>query len=254
MSHQDAYVTVPKGKGFETARQLLSDAVGIWYDTEANRDDSENAGTPFLLPLMTPSQVIRHQDSDAGRNNSTSYIYPNVNPSGVKKVTKKMKLTVTGEQLALLRQQWHGGLLLDLAYKAFGETVASVKIVKLPALRKSVAKATEGKTETLYYIYGITTSVFGDRATKNERLLSEGIPTMAAARAKALEFADTEAGSKYAELEIRAVVVREGGNTALLTVSRPAPETATVDVEVTFETLLPKATFDSYTVVFDYHS
>lgn len=62
-----------------------------------------------------------------------------------------------------------------------------------------------------------------------------------------------EENPAYSGLAVEAFVQRDTGNAALVKITRPEPEAATLSFKVTTQTPKPKASITGYLVAVDYH-
>lgn len=131
-------------------------------------------------------------------------------------------------------------------------TLGTIAIAAWPTARKPVAKATEGKAITRYVL---TCEKFGHRMPYE---LSAALKATYASQAEARQ-AGIDLMSKHRvilALSVEAKVVRVSDDaeaSALVTIARPVPETATMTLEVTTHTVKPNPKIESYSVVFWYH-
>lgn len=231
---------------------VLSAAVEAWSDDPDCDRGSENAGDGYMTELMTPAQTDLYSHVHADKIKRDSVVIPLCAEEDVKTTVKKTKMVVPGNILREVQQFGSSFDLTLLAYKLFGPTVTKVKLVKAIKPKKAVAAATEGKTVVKYQIISLN-SHFG---ANTPVVVSDGLESQAAARAEAILIVNSEEGKDraYVNLEVRAYLVREDGNPALVTVSRPTPEGSEVEVEVTFSAPKSNAKVASYYVEFNYHN
>lgn len=229
---------------------VLSAAVDSWYDDpDCDRGDART-GAGSTTELMTPAQTDLYSHVHAVKIKRDSAVIPLCAEEDVKITVKKIKMAVLGNILHEVQQFGSSFDFTLLAYKLFGPTVIKVQLVKDIKPKKAVASATEGKTVVKYQIISLNTH-FG---ANTPEVVSVGFESQAAARAEAIRIVNSEEKKDraYVNLEVHAYLVREDGNPALVTISRPTPERS--EVEVTFSAPKPKAKIASYYVEFDYHS
>lgn len=222
---------------------IIREAVSDWRANEANRYDDERTGGGMRGPLLTEAaaQMYAAQHHDEAFHDSL--VIPLCSADKVKTYTRRVKITVSGEKLRSLSTNLNGAwsLYSDL-YAEYGVNLVGVEVVKLPSPRKAVAVAASGKTVTRYVVKA------GDRVMFTAHSKAE-------ARAEALRLLNENAPvARYSQLTVEAVLISEGGSPALITVFRPFPESATVELQLSFSEPKPGAVPESFLVAFAYHS
>lgn len=236
--------------------RLLSEAVQHWNDTEAGRyEDARSEEALMHKPVSEHSHRDGFNVDDYGTG--TAHIVPIVDPKSVVTATKKVKLTVPGEVADGLRRDYPWDAMQkvrNLLHEQFTpETLGKVEVVSLPAVRKPVAKATDGKAVTRYVI--TTAEDVYHVSSRIRAAFKEAHESQAAARAAAIELL-TEHDTLPA-LSVEAVVGRmtEDGTFSkeLVSIARPVPAEAVITVAVTTHTVKPNPKIDRYEVTFWYH-
>lgn len=235
--------------------KLARYAARIWSDDPDSDKGSPNINDSYYAGLF-PSEVIDHIYYEKVRDRTPIFGVASTKDITYKSVT--VSIEVTGEQLRGLRGKGYGTTneICAAAEKlVVGKNVVPYSgKVKLPTPRKFQATATEGKAVTKYDIISVTAD--GARTNRGQK------DSQAEARAAALDLAQRDADAfasnprAYAQpvsYEVQAVVVRDTGSAALVIITRPEPEKATI--AVTFQTYTVKANAKpvSYLVAFDYY-
>ena len=216
------------------ADQILLAADEKWREEERwNLYETSNLGIPETLPMTSKAAAARSFDPDLV-NIGTSVVVPYTEEVITK--TETVKLTVTPEELAMLRK--------DVTFpftdrQAFGPHVTQVEVISLPKVRAPRAEATDGKAVTKYVVI-----------SAGRELASAD--TQAEARQKAIEM--MKANERISKLSVEARVTREDGNAALVTISRPVPDESVVTFKVTKVVPKPGAALAGYYVAFSVHS
>lgn len=129
------------------ADQILLAADEKWREEERwNLYETSNLGIPETLPMTSKAAAARSFAPDLV-NIGTSAVVPYTEEVITK--TETVKLTVTPEELAMLRK--------DVTYpftdrQAFGPHVTQVEVISLPKVRAPRAEATDGKAVTKYVV------------------------------------------------------------------------------------------------------
>jgi hypothetical protein len=240
MGHQTetAYVNLATAS---TADRAIRDAVSDWNANERNRYEDARDGHSDKHPMMTPAAAERSM-GEAGfevRDGKSVAIPVCAADDAVEKVTKR-KLTVTATDLSSYRRgnTWE---FSERIRKEFGPTVIGSKVIVLPKARKAVATATDGKASTQYVV-----SQPGGRGSGTFHA------TQSAARAYAIRVLNEN--PTISDLEVTAVIVRDTGNLALVTITRLEAEVNEITVEVTTSEPKTGAKQAGWFVGFDYHS
>lgn len=228
------------------ASEMVSAAVREWRDTEADRHDSANSGGGFEAPrVMGLDEAKRFIDRNIERAHNESVVIGLADSSDLITKTRNIKVELDSQELNGLRAaqgRATSALWAKLHALPDGDSINQAKVLRLPAPRKAVATATEGKARTVYLVGREQNRTFQILARKESQ---------AEARAEAIRLVNEN--TEYSALEVRAQTVREDGNPALVTIVRPAPETSVIDVEITTVTVRPGAKAARYLVAFDYH-
>lgn len=216
---------------------IMDSAVQKWREDEADRWDSPRYGYPDLSPIASESAAYSLlEDDEDGR--AKSQIIPITTDYTEK--TSTVRLEVTAAELKELRK---GSYYRLVEAGRFGQAVVKVEIAQLPKPRAPRAAATEGKAVTLYRI------VNGNGHPAQG--FAPSYPSQADARSAAVDY--MKENPACAELAVEAFIRRDTGKAALVTITRPEPETATVSFKVTTQTPKSKAKVTGYIVGFDYH-
>jgi len=188
---------------------------------------------------MTPTAARRHINPAIDDLNSAAVIIPVFREEDTITTVEKIKVTFTGQELTKLHQDnYTEDLVINKVEAIIGVgKVESVQSFKLPAKRKPVATATEGKAVTKY-------EVAGDYG----HIVAQGFDSQADARAAALKLMEKE--TKYGALYVRAHIEREGegGGLNLVSISRPVPESVEIEVKANVVTAKPNAKIDKFFV------
>ena len=237
---------------FESA--MVDAAVQKWRDDEAGRWSDARAGSGFLAPIMSEQALSWYtsEDDTHSRIVMESVVIPVAAQDDVIVKTVKVRVRVDAAQLAQARAAFVAARssrahvpfpLRSLAMEHAPSGAVEMVIAAVPAARKPVAVATEGKSVTRYEVVG--PAGFAGRRVDGEDA------TQAGARALAVKLMSDD--QTITSLDIRGRVVRDSGDDALVNVTRPAAENATVTVEFTTHAVKPNAQPVKYVVVFDYH-
>lgn len=236
--------------------RLANYLVREWCD-----DPDEDRGDPNTYKVeyvgVVPSEMVDHLAE--GVITSRTPIFGIADPKDVTYKNITVDVEVTGEQLRGLRGNYYESI--NAVREAAEKLVTGKNVIpysgklKLPAPRKFQATATEGKSVTKYDVIAVLSN--GQREKRSQK------DSQAEARAEALTIAQKEAdwltknpnsyGSRPVSYEVQAVVVREGGNAALVVIARPEPETAKVSVTIKTYVVKPTAKPTAYKIAFDYH-
>lgn len=235
--------------------RILSAALQIWHQEEADRHDSQNAGDAKLMPPMPEELAIRHIDdmvTARGYNHLISPVIPLVDSRDYEKKEKKISIVLDDAEW----REYVKGNGYEIMPKKIAELMPEQKDMVLSfsidgqkgyvsALStgwtlKSVveADASGGKAKTVYQLVAD-----GKAGTKE-------YDSQALARAAAVQLVKTH--PDVLEIDVVAKVVRED-NTALVKVRRVV-RSATAKVTVTYvkmKTATPRT--DGWLVGFDYH-
>lgn len=236
MGHSTATVTLLASElTSKLPSDIVADAVGYWYENEADRYDSARGGYPETKPLTGKGAAgSAYHSGDV--HSEKSVIVPFTDEYTEKTAT--VRIEVTADELVQLRK----GYLWELREEGrFGPHVINVEIAQLPKPRAPKAEATEGKAITKYRVTGAN---FGAK-------LKPSYPSQAEARAAAVAY--MKENPSCAALSVEAFIVREGGGSALVRITREEPELATVSFKVTTQTPKKGARILGYLVAFDYH-
>jgi len=230
-----------------TASAVMDAAVSKWRDEEAERWSDARQGYPGFSPLVS-RETAEHAIYKSGTiSDGVSKIVPLTDDYSEK--TSTVRLQVTAKELEELRRNsiWE---LLDAG--RFGEDAVKVEIDSLPKLRAPRAEATPGKAVTSYRITDGRGRPFEKPfGQEHHSALSMSYPTQAAARAAAIEH--MAANPKISSLAVEAFVQRDTGSAALVTITRPEPESATASFKVTTQKPKASAKVHGYLIAFDYH-
>lgn len=239
MGHSTAIVKLDLNElpAHPSPRTIMDAAVRKWQDEEADRWDDPRHGYPELSPIASERAAYNLlEDDEDGRGKSQ--IIPITSDYAEK--TSTVRLEVTAAELKELRR---GSYYRFIDEGRFGKAVVKVEIAQLPKPRAPRAAATEGKAVTLYRIVnGNGHPVHG---------FAPSYSSQAAARSAAVDY--MKENPACSELAVEAFIRRDTGKAALVTITRPEPETATVSFKVTTQTPKPKAKVTGYIVGFDYH-
>jgi len=230
-----------------TASSVMGAAISKWHDEEAERWSDARAGSPGFSPLMSRETAERAIYKAGTISDGVSKIIPLTDDYAEKTTT--LRLQVTAKELKELRRNsiWE---LLDAG--RFGEDAVKIEIDSLPKLRAPRAEATPGKAVTSYRITDHRGRPFEKPWGQEEHsTLSMPYPSQAAARAAAVEHMNNN--PQVSSLAVEAFIQRDTGSTALVTISRPEPESATASFKVTTEKPKANAKVHGYLVAFDYH-
>lgn len=174
-------------------------------------------------------------------------IIPVVADADVITTTKKVRVTLPAADIAKLRQiKWWANATVA---KQVGGYMHAATPVKLPATRKPIATATEGKTVTRYAV--VVSTAHGEyeyKDSKGNTLFN----SQSEARQVALEVAEKKEGS-FISIHVVGKVVREDGNQSLVVITQPEKD-GVVEYEVTTKTVKPNAKVDGWMVFYDYHN
>ena len=249
MSHATAVIELKLNELPEhpSARTIMDTAVRKWYDEEAERYEDARQSYPGLRPIASKEVAQTTIEDHDSIGDQVSKIIPLTADYAEK--TSTVRLTVTGEELADLRRGAHWALLQS---GRFGSDVVEVKIDSLPKPRAPRAEATPGKTITVYRITDSNGYPFRQNIGQSSDALTTPHPTQAAARAAAIDY--MAANPKCSQLAVQAFVQRDTGSAALVTITRPEPESSTASFKVTTQKPKPSAKVTGYLVSFDYHS
>lgn len=221
------------------------------FDSEEGWGSDPRVGRILKGSPMTEKVAELWSTTPAGTvNQDRSTIVPILDEKDVTIMKKKVRIPATQAQVDSLRSkswgtQWDLTEKVVAAAAQFGP-VASFAVSQLPKPKKAVAVATEGKAVTAYQVVTVPQDNFGQAkivATKTSQ---------AEARAEALRLLN-ELGSVYVALEVRAIIVRETGSKALVSITRPALEDPTIEFEVTIHKPKASAKPVGWEVSFDYH-
>lgn len=230
-----------------TASTIMDAAVRKWQDEEAERWSDARAGSPGLSPLVSRETAERAIYKSGTISDGVSKIIPLTDDYAEKTTT--VRLQVTAGELQQLRKNslWE---LLDAG--RFGEDAVKVEIDSLPKLRAPRAEATPGKAVTSYRIIDHRGRHFEKPwGWEQHSTLSKAYPTQAAARAAAVEH--MASNPQVSSLAVEAFIQRDTGSAALVTITRPEPESATASFKVTTQKPKANAKIHGYLVAFDYH-
>lgn len=253
MGHSTAFVDVKKNLNqVQNAVSILNEAVRNWIDNEADRYDDSRAGRAVMTAPMTQVHMNRFLEENQV-NDSVSYVIPQVAPENIVTSSRKVKLTLNSVMLDKVMRNdlnYNSGFM-QLLVKEFGNEINSFKVLKTPAKRKAVAVTTEGKMKIVYTVYGV--------ADGQLHRVTEGFDSQAAARAAAIEIANSDdpkytcRGRFYGAFEVHPSMLRESGEKAVVRVTNPVSESGTVELQIEFKKIKPNAKITHYVAVFDYH-
>jgi len=221
-----------------TSRSIMDAAVSKWQEEEAERWSDARHSYPELSPIASGKAASNLIDDGESIGDGKSRIIPITSDYTEKSST--VRLQVSAAELAELRR---GSYWKLLEAGRFGANVVGVEIVQLPKPRAPRAEATEGKATTLYKVV--------DSNRYPLRALKPSYPSQAEARSAAVEYMKDHPACS--ELAVEAFIQRDTGSAALVRITRPEPEAATVSFKVTTQTPKPKAAITGYLVAFDYH-
>lgn len=223
-----------------TARDAIHFAVQDWSHHERDRHDNARAGWTENYPLMSP-HAAKCADDNPGFEvyDGRSVAIPVCDEADTVEKTSKHKFQVSAEQLRQLRSGYLGNMWDDVR-EAHGSTVIGIRIASLPKLRKPQAAATEGKAVTRYFLSDI-----------NGRSVSKHFESQSAARTAGIAMMNEK--PEISDLEVRAVVMRDGEGLALVSISRPKQELNEITLELTVSEPKPGAKQTGWQVFFDYH-
>lgn len=236
-----------------TAGDAMEHAVRKWYDGEYySRSHNASPASSPQHPMMTREAAsVGLWDYEAMPVNSgQSVIIPICSAADTVTKTTKRRLTVTAAELAKLRGGAHS--ILDRARAEFGPTVVKVDVIALPKPRMAVAAATDGKAVTRYAVAHADQYNSQGYMTSEGRTIGEPYTSQSDARAAAINLVN--ANPQVASLVVRAVIVRESGNTNLVTISRPEPDTSQITLDVTTSEVKPGAKQSDWLVSFNVHT
>lgn len=239
MGHSTATVKLDLNElpAHPSPRTIMDAAVRKWQDEEADRWDDPRHGYPGLSPIASERAAYNLlEDDEDGR--AESQIVPIT--SDYTEKTSTVRLEVSAAELTELRQ---GSYWRLLEAGRFGKAVVKVEIAQLPKPRAPRAVATEGKAVTLYRI------VNGNGHPAQG--FAPSYPSQADARSAAVDY--MKENPACSELAVEAFIRRDTGKAALVTITRPEPESSTATFKVTTQTPKPKAKITGYIVAFDYH-
>lgn len=231
------------GRSLENA--LMDFAMDQWR-AGGGHGDIRN-GTPEMLTTRSSGQVHHLTDDESWVNDSRSIIVPIAAECDVIITQREIVVGVAAQALKYTRPAHKAAHLLPPLLRGGLGRINKVTPVKL---RKPVAKATEGKLVTEYYLV--------DHLGVPAERLRSGEPTtyesLAAARAAGIKLLEERPSSL--ELEVRARSARhssEGRSLALATISRPETD---VRITIDFEEHIvkPGAQPERYMVMFDVHT
>lgn len=207
---------------------------------------------PATSSLLATKISYGHEDMGV----ETAAVIPVVADKDVTVKTYKRKVLVNAEEIAQLRK-YHNSLrnYSNNGRAAYPDAanivrskvadefpnVSSVEITSFPKAKKAAAVATEGASETVYLVMD----------SYNRQLIPTLFPTQAAARAAGVQLVND---GKADEVSVQAKIVRSTGTPELVRIARPEPETATLNVTVTADTVKPNSAVEYYSVAFYYHS
>lgn len=249
MGHNTAEVVVAAST--TDLNKIVFNAVCVWSDGEDGYGDPR-PGSAKLYPLMTQDQInfLVGSDNFLVTDGGVSPVFPIADAAPIKSV-KRMKIQASGKLVEDMRRNAWGASFdfQKLVAEQVGSSFSKLEVVKFPSSRKPVAETTEGKTVTVYKVYGVE---------RGQADLLASCHSQAAARAKALELAADESFPanrhvRYETFEVRPVIERDSGEQAVVRIVRPVAETVTVEVEVTTEKFPATAKVTHYRVMFDYH-
>jgi hypothetical protein len=228
---------------------LLTEAVQTWRDEEANRHDNARAGAPLMLTAVAPAMKVEQFHAAFDDNLDASIIQPILSDDSVVAKTRTLTVEVRGELIAGLRRgdfQAQRQLRAEVLAVVPASELGDLKVVTLPAPRKPVAQATEGRAETKYRITGVSHSY----NREVNAILNQRFDSMSQARLVAVALMDQH--PELPDLSIEGGIVRDSqAGRKLVTVTRPAVD-GKVKVEVTTHTLKAKQTIVGYDVTFWY--
>lgn len=225
--------------------ELVRAAVADWRDDpDMDRGDSRS-GSGSFAPMLSARAADWYIATHHGLVVDESVVIPVAADKDVIVKSQDVRVEVDAALLTKLRSGDYTGMdkLREQLYATYGDALVTVELAKLPAARKPKAAATEGKAVTKYDVVGIQT--WGQKYV----LATED--SQSEARATAIRLM-TE-NDKLAELTVEARIVRENGSPALVTITRPEPETAAITVRVTTHKVREGAEPIHYVVAFDYH-
>lgn len=243
------------GRALSFEAELLDEAIAVWTRDEAGRWEDPRSDVARMHAPVAPGALGGLIDE--GHSVGEAHIIPVATAGSVKTVTRKVKVTVPGALADRLRNRddWAAkSALRDVLHVQIpGNVLGDITVVTTPAARKPVAKATDGKAVTRYRIR--PTAHVSSRDGAVHAALNASYPSQAEARTAALELLTTH--TTLPDLTVEAFVAREGEDgalsPALVMISRPTPDEATVTVDVTTHTVKPNPTIDHYDVTFWYH-
>lgn len=238
------------GRPFTFESEMVHAALGMWEPDSQYADP--RAGSGYLAPVLAEGSVGAYINQNLDRVANESVVIPVVRDEDLVIRTVKTTIPVTAEQLAEIHATENTSgitsFLRNELNRIHGLKIWAANLSKSPARRKAKARATAGAVKTVY-------DVINPGQFNEQRLTTKD--TIAEARAAAVELMEMDRYRHIVKLAIRGRVVRvtEDGdeNSDLVVVGRPAPENATVTVDVDLYEPKPDAKIDHYVVAFDYH-
>jgi len=248
----DRWLRVP----FE--ERILNEAVTIWERDSSAYEHADPRPAKMTEPVAEQNlgRYLAYLDHLAQEQEEDwSFVTPVAAPDSVVTKTSTVKVTLDRGMIAKLRTRRFGAEA-DLRRILHGQfpphVLGDVEVVSLPAARKPVAAATEGKAKTVYVIK-LVEDTWG-LAPGVHNALNADYPSQAEARQKAVALLTEHPELPGLHIEAAVVREREGGqrSRALVTVTRPEPAEASVTLRVTTHTVKPNPTVGVYHVAFLY--
>lgn len=245
-SHNRAVFFPSRGDAVLT--ELLHIGIQEWAVSSDDHGDP-SPGFVALASIMSTAAAEQYASDYSNVNSDKSVIIPVASEADVTVRERTVKIEVSAERAAsIIRGRWEAKSELDRK----GISYVSIDAVSAPKLRKPVARATDGKLVTKYFL-----TDHRGHPMETTRTLAFPEPvlhaSMAEARAAGLDL--MTGNQAIGQLEVRAHQVREHGgepSRALVTITRPA-QNVTLTVTYTEHTVKAKAKPESYYVAFDYH-
>jgi hypothetical protein len=218
-------------------QSIFQSAFSYWSDYEADRGDNPRSGNVRII-APTSKDVAEINVDNLMTDNNNPVVIPVVDSFAEKSDT--VELTLTAEEFAQLTRgsKW-------FLRERLGQNIIEFNVTSIPKLRTPKAEATDGKAVTKYFL--------------SEKLLNGFFNQVAGpfdsqAEARAAGVVMVAENIRMLELHVTAHVVRETGNKALVTITRPTVPTNKVKVKVTRQVPKANAKVVGYMVGFNYHS
>jgi hypothetical protein len=218
-------------------QSIFQSALSYWSDYEAERDDHPRSGTVRTVAPVS-NAVAELTVDELMMNTNNPVIIPVVDSFTEKSDT--VELTLTAEEFTQLSrgEDW-------FLNNRLGQNIIKFEVTSTPKPRAPKAEATDGKAVTKYFLSTKTVHGFFNQVAG---------PFDSQAEARAAGVVMVAENTRMTELHVTAQVIRETGDKALVTISRPTVPTNKVKVKVTRQIPKANAKVVGYLVGFNYQS